>query len=115
MIKNFIDVKKQALENSHDGIGEYELFEIWNSKDFKSNIDFIDRVVIPPQSTVGYHKHGNNEEIYIVLEGRGEMTLNGKTVQVKKGDMILNQPWGEHGLVNNSDDVIDLLVVQVSL
>jgi len=115
MIKNHIHAKKQILEGSHQGTGEYELYEIWNKTDFKSNIDFIDKVIIPPKSTVGYHKHGNNEEMYIVLEGKGEMTINGQTRKIEKGDMILNKPEGEHGLVNTSDANIELLVIQVSL
>jgi len=115
MIKNHIRAKKQILEGSHQGTGKYELYEIWNKTDFKSNIDFMDKVVIPPKSTVGYHKHGNNEEMYIVLEGEGEMCINGQRSKIKKGDMILNKPEGEHGLVNNSDANIELLVIQVSL
>ncbi|MEZ9819938.1 cupin domain-containing protein [Shewanella sp. 10N.286.45.A1] len=115
LIKNFLDAKKQSLAKSHDGSGQYDLYEIWNRADFSSNVDFIDRVVIPPNSTVGYHKHANNEEIYIVIEGQGAMNLNGKDISIKKGDMILNQPFGEHGLVNNSDSVIDILVIQVSI
>ncbi|GIU09989.1 hypothetical protein TUM4261_19160 [Shewanella sp. c952] len=115
MIKNFLDAKKQSLAKSHYGSGQYDLYEIWSRADFSSNVDFIDRVVIPPNSTVGYHKHANNEEIYIVIEGQGTMKLNGKDVSIKKGDMIVNQPFGEHGLVNNSDSVIDILVIQVSI
>ena len=65
----------QVQESSHGGSGKVELYEIWSSENFKSNIDFVDRVVIPPKSTVGYHKHGNNEEMYIILEGDGTMIL----------------------------------------
>jgi len=115
VIKNFIETQAESCEGSHDGKGPYDLHEIWSSSDFQSKIDFIDRVVIPPNSTVGYHKHTHNEEMYIVLAGSGEMTLNGKKTAIKKGDMILNQPEGEHGLVNHSSGNIDLLVIQVSL
>ena len=48
MIKNFIDTKAQSREGSHEGEGSYDLHEVWSSSDFQSNIDFIDRVVIPP-------------------------------------------------------------------
>jgi mannose-6-phosphate isomerase-like protein (cupin superfamily) len=41
--------------------------------------------------------------------------LDGKEVKVSKGDMILNPVEGEHGLVNNSSEDIDLLVIQVSI
>jgi mannose-6-phosphate isomerase-like protein (cupin superfamily) len=91
------------------------VFEIWGRGDFKSNVDFMDRVVIPPKSSVGYHQHGNNEEMYIVLEGRGTMTIDDEVVVVKKGDMILNPAYGEHGLTNDSDSNIDLLAIQIGL
>ena len=115
MIKNYLETTKQAMDSSHDGSGPVDLYEIWEKSDFLSNIDFVDRVVIPPRSTVGTHRHGDNEEMYIVLSGTADMTIEGKAVTVRKGDMILNPPNGEHGLQNNSDDDIDLLVIQVAL
>ena len=114
-IRNFLHAKRQLQESSHDGQGPVDLYEIWGRSDFESNIDFMDRVVVPPNSTIGYHKHGNNEEMYVVLKGQGTMTINGEPVAVKAGDMILNPAHGEHGLVNDSDSAIDLLVIQVSL
>ena len=77
------------------GLETFELYEIWSRSDFKSNIDFIDRVVVPPDSTIGYHQHGDNEEMYIILEGEGAMTIEGDTVLVGKGDMILNPMQGK--------------------
>ncbi len=42
--------------------------------------------------------------------------VNGANVRsVGKGDMILNPPGGRHGLVNNSDEDIDILVVQIGV
>ncbi|NQV47899.1 MAG: cupin domain-containing protein [Rhodospirillaceae bacterium] len=114
MIKNFLHAPKQVQESSHGGQGPVDLYEIWAGPDFKSNVDFMDRVVVPPGSTVGTHKHGNNEEMYIVLDGRGTMTVDGKPVAIKKGDMILNPAFGEHGLVNDSGSDIDLLVIQIA-
>ena len=115
MIKNFLETQKRVQDGSHGGSGPVDLYEIWGKSDFKSDLDFIDRVVIPPHSTVGYHKHGSNEEMYIVLNGEGTMTIQGEPVGIKKGDMILNPAFGEHGLVNTSDTDIDLLVIQVNV
>ncbi len=55
MIKNFLTAKKQYRKSSHGGFGPVELFEIWEKSDFKSNIAFIDRIVIPPGSEIGFH------------------------------------------------------------
>jgi len=71
--------------------------------------------VIPPNATVGYHQHENNEEMYIILEGSGTMTIDNKKFKVKKGDMIKNSPYGEHGIANDSNANIDLLIIQFNL
>ena len=92
-----------------------ELFEIWQKSNFRSNIDFIDRVVVPPGSNIGFHQHGNNEEMYVVLDGSGLMKIENEEVEVSKGDMILNPAGGRHGLTNNTNENIDLLVIQVSI
>ena len=75
MIRNFLKTEKQHQQNSHGGDGPVELFEIWQKADFKSNVDFIDRVVVPPGSNIGFHRHGNNEEMYVVLKGTGLMKM----------------------------------------
>jgi mannose-6-phosphate isomerase-like protein (cupin superfamily) len=115
MIKNYYTAEKQLQQESHGGTGPVDLYEIWGRENFKSNIDFCDRVVIPPGSSIGYHQHGNNEEMYILLEGEGLMTIDEKKFVVRKGDMILNPASGYHGLVNNSAKDIDLLVIQVGI
>ena len=115
MIKNYYTAEKQLQLESHGGTGPVDLYEIWGREHFKSNIDFCDRVVIPPDSSIGYHQHGNNEEMYILLEGEGLMTIDEKKFVVRKGDMILNPASGYHGLVNNSAKDIDLLVIQVGI
>lgn len=114
MIRNFLDTKMQIQHSAHNGEGDVELYEIWSKSDFISHCDFIDRQVIPPNSTIGYHKHGNNEEMYIILDGTGTMTIDNEIVTVKKGDMIKNPPYGEHGLVNDSKGNIELLIIQFS-
>jgi len=65
--------------------------------------------------TVGTHRHGNNEEMYIVLSGGGTMIIEGEERVIGVGDMILNPAHGEHGLVNDTDAALDLLVIQVGM
>ena len=62
-----------------------------------------------------FHQHGENEEMYIVLEGNALMKIEDEEVTVSKGDMILNPGGGRHGLVNNSTENIDLLVIQINI
>jgi mannose-6-phosphate isomerase-like protein (cupin superfamily) len=45
------------------------------------------------------------QEIYYILNGNGELQMNGKTILVTTGDAILTLPGSSHGLkpVGNED------------
>jgi mannose-6-phosphate isomerase-like protein (cupin superfamily) len=115
MIRNFINCEKITDENSHGGKGTIEIQKMFKREDFKGAWDFALRVVMPPNSSMGLHEHGNDEEMYIILSGEGLMTIEGKEQAVGKGDMILNKPCGTHGLLNNSNENVELLIIQASL
>jgi len=114
MIRNFITCEKITDENSHGGEGSIEIQKVFKREDFKGAWDFALRVVMPPNSSMGLHEHGNDEEMYIILSGEGLMTIEGKEQKVTKGDMILNKPYGKHGLLNNGKQNIELLIIQAS-
>jgi mannose-6-phosphate isomerase-like protein (cupin superfamily) len=79
-----------------------------------SACNFIDFVVIPAGADIGKHKHAlDNEETYIILEGRGMMCLEEKEFEVEPGHVIVNRPGGTHGLRNISDTDLKLVVFEV--
>ena len=69
---------------------------------------------LKPGSGIGYHMQ-KEDEIYYVLSGRGEMTMDGKTFEVKPGDAILTRPGASHGLkqIGKEDLVIMINYEQV--
>ena len=115
MIKNFITCDKITYDSSHGGQGAIEIQKMFRREDFKGAWDFALRVNMPPNSSMGLHEHEDDEEMYIILNGEGLMTIEGKEQRVSKGDMILNKPYGTHGLLNNSNQVLELLIIQASL
>jgi mannose-6-phosphate isomerase-like protein (cupin superfamily) len=48
-------------------------------------------------SGIGYHEQ-KEDEIYYVLSGHGNMTIDGKPFDVGPGDAILTRPGSSHGL-----------------
>ena len=81
--------------------------------DFETDLMFIDYVEVPPGATIGYHRHGDDEELYFIIEGAGVMEVEGVERRVHCGDLILNRRGSAHSLVNDSSVVIRLLVLQV--
>jgi mannose-6-phosphate isomerase-like protein (cupin superfamily) len=62
---------------------------------------------LKPGAAIGYHLQ-KEDEIYYVVSGRGEMTVDGRTFEVTPGDAVLTRPGASHGLkqVGREDLVI---------
>ena len=111
MIKNFLEAVP-TIENCHDGIGKIKVADLFES--FDTSMQFFHYTVLPIGTSIGLHKHGNDEEFYVILEGDGEMELDDTLHIVKTGDIIKNRPFGSHSLKNISEsNELRILVFEV--
>jgi mannose-6-phosphate isomerase-like protein (cupin superfamily) len=62
-----------------------------------------------PGSGVGYHEQ-TEDEIYYVLSGKGEMTLDGKKVDVTPGTAVLTRTGSSHGLKQVGNEDLTILI-----
>lgn len=61
-------------------------------------------------ATIGEHRN-DKDEIYYVLSGRGELTLDGRRREVVGGDAILTRSGSRHGLRQLGDEDLTIIVV----
>lgn len=69
---------------------------------------------LPPGGTEGGHAHPAEEpleELYVVVEGRAAMRLEGETYELGPGDALLAPVGSEHDLRNIGDTSLKLLIV----
>jgi mannose-6-phosphate isomerase-like protein (cupin superfamily) len=57
------------------------------------------------------HSHEEAEQVYIVVSGRGKMTVAGDKQEVGEGDLVLVPPATDHSIAN--DNAADLCCVSV--
>jgi len=113
MISNFLSAKPADIPNCHDGEGTIQFVEIFNR--FTTPVRHFHYTILPPGTSIGAHKHGNDEEFYVILEGTGQMLDEGEIKPVQAGDVIMNPPHGEHGLTNTSaTEPLKILVFEVA-
>ncbi len=75
---------------------------------------FIDLTVLEPGADIGLHTHElDNEELYIVLSGRGWMTLDDRAFEIGPGHVVLNRPGGAHALKNIGQEELRIVVIEV--
>ena len=97
----------------HGGRGEVGVRTIWGPEDFRSNFHFLAHCLMPPDTSLGYHRHEGVEEVYIIIDGSGRMTVDDETREVGQWDAIPSRLGGSHGLYNHTGEDLELLVVAV--
>ena len=111
IIRNFL---KAPLEKAviHEGEGLCDHCAVFEAQVFEAPIRFLNYTIIPPSGSFGQHTHGNDNEIYIILDGQGEYTENGCTVKVTDGDILVNAPFASHGIKNTGPVPMRILVLE---
>lgn len=100
-------VRKEAT-GPHQGGGEsigYSFFE-----DAPGYHTAFRKRVLKPGSSIGYHMQ-KEDEVYYVIEGKGEMKINGEVYPVKPGDAILTRTGSSHGITPLEGNELVIIIV----
>jgi mannose-6-phosphate isomerase-like protein (cupin superfamily) len=69
--------------------------------------------VVPPGKAIPFlHKHQHNDEIYIIIAGRGQFLVDDEVVDVSEGSVLRISPAGARAWRNNSDSPLYFLCLQ---
>ena len=64
---------------------------------------------LAPGAATTPHYHKKTEEIYFILQGQGEMQLDGQRRRVRPGDAIAIPPGSVHTIRNTGSEVLRFL------
>ena len=59
-----------------------------------------------------YHQHQQNEEVYIFIQGKGQVQVDGEVIDVQEGSIVRIAPHGERIWRNNSNEPLLYIVIQ---
>ena len=77
-----------------------EIREILSPQNSSIAKQSLAEAVVKPGKATQEHIHSKTEEIYYVLEGEGQMHIDGETRVVRTGDGIAILPGSKHKIVN---------------
>ena len=69
------------------------------------------RVILKQGESVGEHITEKREEIIVVIKGKAELILNGKTVILNSGDVQYIGEGVIHNIINNSENILEYVYV----
>lgn len=69
-------------------------------------------VVLPGKGIPFLHRHQDNDEVYVVVGGRGQFLVGGRCVDVSEGSVLRIGPSAPRAWRNNSDAPLYFLCIQ---
>ncbi|NLC56721.1 MAG: cupin domain-containing protein [Armatimonadetes bacterium] len=99
-------------DSCHDGQGRLIGFEAFaDYAKQESGFKYLHDDELAPGASIGEHRHEGDEEIYFVLEGHGQMIVDGERYPIGPGDVCITRSGHSHGILNSPDGPMRLLVV----
>ncbi len=77
---------------------------------FGSEKYFCDLYCLRPGQEQRIHSHSESDKIYYVTEGQGTLHIAGEERECTVGDAIIARPGEDHGVKNESENNLVLLV-----
>jgi oxalate decarboxylase/phosphoglucose isomerase-like protein (cupin superfamily) len=115
MIRSRSNSPKIPFNRAHNGEGTVFIRQMFGSivgmempsgsdEDFESLLSFVHEVTVPPGTSIGLHRHLENEEVYIMVKGQAEMTIDDQIRSVAPGDVILTRDGVAHAIRNSGEE-----------
>jgi mannose-6-phosphate isomerase-like protein (cupin superfamily) len=98
----------------HGGGGRIATRHLWGPDDFGSSWTFVDHAILAQGSSLGCHYHDHMDEMFVVLSGRGWMTISNTTHEIGPGHVTFQAANEDHGLYNPYAEDLDFVRVAVA-
>jgi mannose-6-phosphate isomerase-like protein (cupin superfamily) len=103
----------RSLTAVHGGAGSMQFGVLLGDEALGTNLLFAHAGVIAPRSGIGQHFHNYCEEMFVILDGEAEFTVNGRTALLKGPAAVPNRQGHSHAIYNASDAPLRWLNINV--
>jgi mannose-6-phosphate isomerase-like protein (cupin superfamily) len=98
----------------HDGPGALDYMALFDFHTLDTNLQFLHRGVILPKSGIGAHFHNTCEEMFVILDGEAQFTIDGRTSTLKAPAGALCRMGHSHAIYNATDKPVQWMNINVS-
>ena len=106
--------KYREISDVHAGAGSMGFTQLIGRNDLSTNFLYLHSGVINAKSGIGHHFHHTIEEMYVILNGEAEFTINGRTSKIKAPAIVPCKMGDAHGIYNASNEPLRWLNFAVS-
>jgi mannose-6-phosphate isomerase-like protein (cupin superfamily) len=105
----------RLLSAVHGGAGSMSFTALLNRGAVTPEFNFLHRGVIPAGAGIGHHFHNVVEEMFVILDGEAQFTIDGRTASVKGPAGVLCRTGHSHAIYNPGPTPVQWMNLNVSL
>lgn len=106
--------KAFAGKNVHQGTGTLHMQTLLG-RGAVAGLNFMHHGPLMPKSSIGHHFHTNSDEMFLILDGDCEFTVNGRTAVVKGPVGVPCRSGNSHAVYNPSAKPVDWVNFNVAV
>ena len=99
----------------HAGAGSMQFGVLLGASALSTNLLFVHSGVIAPHSGIGQHFHNKCEEMFVILDGEAEFTIDGRTSRIAGPAATPDLLGHAHAIYNPTDKPVRWLNINVGL
>jgi len=101
MISHCKNIQPATSQNHKGGTGITTFYPCFSATEpDNTGIRFVGKVSLEPGASIGEHPHGQDDEVYIVVNGNGVYSENGVDFDIEEGAVLLLRRGNSHGMRN---------------
>jgi mannose-6-phosphate isomerase-like protein (cupin superfamily) len=106
--------KANVSKSVHDGAGTMNIQSLLETGSLDTNLYFVHRGTIPPKSGIGHHFHNQCEEMFVILDGEAQFTIDGRTSLLKGPVGAPCRMGHSHAVYNPTDQPVQWMNINVA-
>jgi len=106
--------KYRELPAVHAGAGKMGFTQLIGRTELSTNFLYLHAGSIQAKSGIGHHFHHTIEEMFVILDGEAEFTINGRTSKIKAPALVPCKMGNSHGIYNPGNTPIRWMNFAVS-
>jgi len=111
MIKRQNELRHERITDLKKGQGTVELVHILTEKQMMSNGRLFALNIIPPNGSIGLHKHRGDFETYYILKGEAEISDGENSYKVGSGDVAICEDGKFHSIKNVGNRTLEYIAL----
>jgi len=98
----------------HNGPGALDYMALFDFHTLDTNLQFLHRGTIEPKSGIGAHFHNTCEEMFVILDGEAQFTIDGRTSTLKAPAGAFCRMGHSHAIYNPGDTPVQWMNINVT-